>query len=245
MSNTTSQRPTIMKRVFAYGVRNIALAAISSLCAFTAAPASATVIWELNPDKLNAPAGSTTLAYTSEGYTITASGYDNNGGIGTATELFYKSVGPFNGASETGLGVANTRNHELRRGSTASNPFDFIQFDLTSILSAGATSGAISVASVQSGESFTLWGSNVAGTLGTQLVTYGTDLTFESLPDFGQYDYYSIAVATGGGVIPFAISAEFPAVPEMSALLPIVGLMVAVGSTHALRRRKMAKASLV
>jgi len=32
-------------------------------------------------------------------------------------------------------------------------------------------------------------------------------------------------------------------VPEMSALLPIVGLMVAVGSTRVLRRRQMAKAA--
>ncbi len=58
-------RSELMERVFTLGVRNIALGAISLLCAFTAAPASATVIWELNPDKLNAPAGSTTLAYTS------------------------------------------------------------------------------------------------------------------------------------------------------------------------------------
>ena len=33
-------------------------------------------------------------------------------------------------------------------------------------------------------------------------------------------------------------------IPEMSALFPIVGLMVAVGSTHVLRRRRMAKASV-
>ena len=34
-------------------------------------------------------------------------------------------------------------------------------------------------------------------------------------------------------------------VPEMSALFPIVGLMVAVGSTHILRRRRMAKLAVV
>ncbi|MEY2482765.1 MAG: hypothetical protein QOK24_1293, partial [Verrucomicrobiota bacterium] len=32
-------------------------------------------------------------------------------------------------------------------------------------------------------------------------------------------------------------------VPEMSALFPIVGLLVAVGSTHVLRRRRMARVS--
>ena len=33
------------------------------------------------------------------------------------------------------------------------------------------------------------------------------------------------------------------AVPEMSALFPIVGLLVAVGATHILRRRRMARIS--
>ncbi len=51
--------------------------------------------------------------------------------------------------------------------------------------------------------------------------------------------------STEGGFEETRLIAGITPVPEMSALFPIVGLVVAVGSTHALRRRKMAKASLV
>jgi hypothetical protein len=46
-----------------------------------------------------------------------------------------------------------------------------------------------------------------------------------------------------GGFEETRLIAGITPVPEMSALFPIVGLMVAVGSTHILRRRKMARAS--
>ena len=48
---------------------------------------------------------------------------------------------------------------------------------------------------------------------------------------------------SSGGFEETSLIAGITPVPEMSALFPIVGLMVAVGSTHILRRRKMAKAS--
>jgi hypothetical protein len=50
--------------------------------------------------------------------------------------------------------------------------------------------------------------------------------------------------ASQGGFEETRIIAGIVPVPEMSALFPIVGLMVAVGSTHVLRRRRMAKASV-
>jgi hypothetical protein len=46
-----------------------------------------------------------------------------------------------------------------------------------------------------------------------------------------------------GGFEETAIMQGFSPVPEMSALFPIVGLLVAVGSTHVLRRRRMARVS--
>lgn len=213
----------------------LALAAAAAL----SSSATATVVWQLNPNHLNAPAGSTTETYTQQGYTITATGYDNTNGTGTPTQLYFKSVAPINGANEVGLGVNNTANHELQAGSTSSNPFDFIQLNLTSVIAAGATSGGISVSSVQSGELFSIYGSNTAGVLGTQLGgTFGSssDNTFVNLPNFGQYNFYSIAAASGD-VIATAVEANFPAVPEMNALFPLIGLGIAVGSTHILRRR--------
>jgi hypothetical protein len=57
------------------------------------------------------------------------------------------------------------------------------------------------------------------------------------------YQFWGNADAsTEGGFEETALIAGITPVPEMSALFPIVGLMVAVGSTHALRRRKMAMA---
>jgi hypothetical protein len=47
-----------------------------------------------------------------------------------------------------------------------------------------------------------------------------------------------------GGFEETRLIAGITPVPEMSALFPILGLMVAVGSTHVLRRRKMASASV-
>ena len=48
---------------------------------------------------------------------------------------------------------------------------------------------------------------------------------------------------TAGGFEEFALVKNMTPVPEMSALFPIVGLLVAVGSTHILRRRRMARIS--
>jgi hypothetical protein len=211
-------------------------------------PAFATVVWQLNPNNLNQPTGTTTESYTSGGYTITASGYDNTNSqgslrLGTPTELYFKNVGPINGAFETGLGVNNTADHELTAGSSPSSPFDFIQLNLTSILQAGATNGAVNVTSVQSGEAFTIFGSNIAGAKGTQLGgTYSSsfDNMFVNLPNFGQYDFYSIAAAEGDVIIK-AVAADFPAVPEMNALLPITALLGAIGLAETVRRRRLAR----
>ncbi len=45
----------------------------------------------------------------------------------------------------------------------------------------------------------------------------------------------------GGGTAQFTTTRRVTAVPEMSALFPILGLLVAVASTTILRRRRMAK----
>jgi hypothetical protein len=197
------------------------------------------VVWDLNPNHLDQAAGSSTVAYTQAGYTITASGYDNNNGVGTAHELYYKNKTDNNGAVEFGLGLVNTTDNELQVGSDGT-PFQFIQFNLTSIVAAGFTDGKVKVGSIQAGEAFSIYGSNAAGILGTQLGgTFGsaTDNKFVSIPDFGLYKYYSV-VSADGDVLPISLSAEIPAIPEMNALLPIIGLIVAVGATNALRRRR-------
>jgi hypothetical protein len=205
--------------------------------ALVASTSPAAIVWDLNPNDLNAPAGSNTQVFTSGGFSITARGFDNNNGIGTPRELYYKNKPPVDGAVEFGLGLVTPHN-EINAGPNG--PLNFIQFDVTAILAAGMFNGQISVGSLQAGESFSIHGSNTLGTLGTQLSGPFPGLTFDNqfvaLPDFGLYNFYSI-VASSGNVLPVALSAEVAPIPEMYALLPIAGLVLLVFATKAWRKR--------
>jgi hypothetical protein len=205
---------------------------------FVAASSWATMVtWDLNPSNQNAAVGSSSHTYTSQSFSIIAYGFDNHGGVGTPHELFYKNAMDDAGAVERGLGLVGTPHNELQVSLTG--PANFIQFDLTSLITSGFTNGKISVGSIQAGESFAIYGSNAVGTLGLQLGgTYGSTFDNQSivLPNFGQYDFYSIVAATAD-VLPVSISADLPAVPEMNAMWPIVALMLVLVSTHAWRRR--------
>lgn len=57
------------------------------------------------------------------------------------------------------------------------------------------------------------------------------------------YQRWGNTDSTDGGFEETSLIRGFTPIPEMSALFPIVGLLVAVGSTHALRRRRMARVS--
>ncbi len=220
---------------------------------FAASPAWATLVtWELNPSNLNQNVGSSSRSYTISGLTglpggqtqasIIARGYDNVTGTNTPHDLFYKSTGPIGGASEHGLGIVGTDDNELGLKADGS-PAQYIQLDLRSILGQGFTGGEVEVGSVQAGESFKLFGSNTQGTLGTQLgSTFGAsfDEKFVAVPNFGTFQFISIAAGTGD-VLPIAFRANFPPVPEMNALLPILGLITAISSTTILRRRRASR----
>lgn len=218
-------------------IHRVRRAAVILCAAFVAAvaPASsrASIIWDLNPNQLNAPVGSSSHTFTSSGFSITAYGFDNNSGFGTAHDLFYKNVAPIGGAVEMGLGLTNTTSNEIQAG------LHFIQFDFTSMLAAGLLNGKISVGSIQANEAFAIYGSNTLGTLGTQVGgTFGSsfDNQFVSIPNFGQFHFYSI-VAAADDVLPVSIQADLPAVPEMNAILPIAGLLLLLLGTNVWRRR--------
>jgi hypothetical protein len=215
------------------------ISAALAIAFLTVSSAWGSIVWDLNPNHQNAPVGSSSHTYTSSGFSITAYGFDNHAGLGTAHDLFYKNVGPIGGAVEMGLGLTNTLNNELQVG------LHFIQFDFTAALAAGLFNGQLSVGSIQTGEAFSIFGSNTLGTLGTQVGgTFGSafDNQYVSIPNFGQFHYYSV-VAAEADVLPVSIRAELAPVPEMSALFPIVGLLAAVGATHLLRRRRLAERS--
>lgn len=195
------------------------------------------VTWELNPQGLNQPAGSSSVTITQYGYSITANGYTANGfGAGTPLELFYKNAG----TDELGLGVVGTSHNELESINGA--PGQFIQLDLSALLSrGGVTNGMLQVGSIQgdSNDTFTIYGSNTAGVLGVQIAGVfdsSSDGVFVSIPNFGAYNYISIG-ALSGDILPEAFRATCMAIPEMSAFLPILGLFLAIGGSRLLRRK--------
>src|SRR5947207_12695412 len=177
------------------------------------ATARATVVWDLNPTQQSAPVGGSSHTYTSSGFSITAYGFDNHSGIGTAHDLFYKDQSPIGGAVEMGLGLVNTLDNELQAG------LHFIQFDFTAALAAGMMNGQLSVGSIQPGESFVIFGSNTLGVLGTQvsnLFGSSVDNQFVNIQNFGQFNYYSVMAITDD-VLPVAVRADVNPVPEMNA----------------------------
>lgn len=205
--------------------------------ALVALSANATLVtWNLNPNNLNQPVGSSSRVYTVSGYAITAYGYDNNNGNGTLHQLFYKNAG----ADELGLGLVNTPNNELQVNEWGT-PLQFIQLNLSSILSQGFTNGRIEIGSVQCGESFNLYGSTTLGQLGTRLnsTPYGSnyDLQFVSVPSFGFYRFISV-VAAAGDSLPVAFQATIAPIPEAASLLPAALLAIAATVFEARRRRR-------
>jgi hypothetical protein len=206
------------------------------------------VTWSLNPNNQNGPAnagGLHAVNFTVSGSTITARGFDTVS-IGTTNlphDLVYKYTNPIGGAIENGLGLANVPDAELFSNPNGT-PANYIQLDLSSILAQGFTNGQLSVGSVQVGESFRLFGSNAVGNLGTQIGSAfgsGFDGNFVDIANFGSFKFISVAAGTGD-VLPVAFRAIVP-VPEVSSFFPVIGLIAAVGSTHFLRRRGLARAS--
>ena len=219
-------------------VMNGSLKVAGALCALVfatlIAAAQAAVVWDLNPNDQNAALGSNSHTFTNSGFSITAYGFDNHSGIGVGHELFYKNQPDNNGAVETGLGLRNTPNNEIQPG------LHFIQFDFTAALAAGMLHGQISVGSVQQGETFAFFGSNTLGTLGSQVggpFNSASDNQFISIPGFGQFNYYSV-VALNMDVLPVAIQADLPVVPEMNAILPIAAFIVLLAATNFWRKRR-------
>jgi hypothetical protein len=133
---------------------------------------------------LNMPNGTlgTSQTYTVNGVTITAYGF-NNGNPGTPTALYGKN----DGGDETGLGINSNVNHEIDINH-------FVQLDLNQVIAAGATSGTMSIGSMQAGEPANVYGSNTLGVIGTLLMTVPVTLdnTPFAIPGFPTYRYISV-----------------------------------------------------
>jgi hypothetical protein len=209
-------------------------ACILGLSALVSSASAALVTWDLNPGNLNQSLGAASHTFTSNGFSITAYGFDNNAGIGSPHTLFYKDDG-----IDHGLGLTGTLHNELQVGPNG--PLHFIQFDFTSILSLGFTDGQLKVSSVDPGEAFDIYGSNTLGTLGTKISLGGgpygdaDNNVFVNIPDFGSFEFISV-VAAIDDVLPWA----FQAVPELggtTAALALLAFFGVVMASRAIRSR--------
>ncbi|MGB4937653.1 MAG: SdrD B-like domain-containing protein, partial [Ferruginibacter sp.] len=133
---------------------------------------------------LNMPNGTlgTSQAYTVNGVTITAYGF-NNGNPGTPTTLFGKN----DGGNENGVGINSNVNHEIDINH-------FVQLDLNQVIATNATVATMSIGSMQAGEPANVYGSNTLGVIGTLLMTVPVTLdnTPFPMPGYPAYRYISV-----------------------------------------------------
>ena len=138
-------------------------------------------------------------AYTANGVTLTAYGYNGSGATGTPRALFGKTAG----GNENGLGIyATSADNEITTST-------FIQVDTNDLVAKGATNVQMLIGSVQSGEGYDIYGSNTLGTIGTKLLAGGTSESGFAMPGYGTYRYISVR-ASAVDVLLNAVSFVLP-----------------------------------
>jgi hypothetical protein len=160
-------------------IRVLAAAAIGATV--LSLPRAQAATWNFLDNSLNTSLGST-VSTSNSGVTISATGFSNDttSPFSNPANLYDKS----NGGSEVGLGFYSTLNHEII-GTYV------IEVNLANAINAGLGGFEFSMNSTSSGETWKVYGTNTANTLGTSLLTGSTqglgNLTF--LP--GSYTYYN------------------------------------------------------
>ena len=187
------------------------LIAMAALAAMTAAPVHASTFtfgW-VTPGDQNTVLGPS-YSQTVNGLTLTVYGLTAPATLtaaATAASLYAKN----GGAGETGLGLANdpAGDHEI---SVALR--DGVQIDFSNALAATPNATVtMGISSDQAGEGWALYGSNTLltvagnskteGALGEPLLTgsgsSANPTTTVTLPDWGQYTYYTLMATDPGG----------------------------------------------
>jgi hypothetical protein len=201
-----------MRRSFKLRLKLLALAAAGMACSL---PAFA--------DSFTAPGGNlgTSHTFTINGTSVTATGYSSTG---VTTNLYFKNFG----GDETGLGLAGSLENEISGTS-------FVQFGLNNSSFAGKGATLI-LGSVGAGESYSVYGSNVAGTQGTLLGSGGSsNLTF-TLPTVQPYQYVSVSAPKGNVLVQGVQTASISTPEPGTVFLLLTGMLGMIGAAAFLRR---------
>jgi hypothetical protein len=212
--------------------------ALRTLCcagALTACSAWATVVtWQLSPGGVGGNLGAT-KALSQSGYTTTAL-FDSTTVTDASHQVLFRTAAESETASETRTALADTLNNKLQASDTN------IQQESRLALSQGG--GQSSAASKQPDESLLFAASNTPARPTTELDDALAKNAFDE--EFVSVPTVQFALMARGSTDASVISAAnvgVAPVPEMSALFPIVGLIVAVSCTQILRRRRAAQQS--
>jgi hypothetical protein len=162
--------------------------------------------------------------FSVNGGNITATGYSNTG---VTSNLYFKN----NGGDETGLGLAGMPANEI-------SGTGFVQFGFGSFLAGTNGATQLHLGSVEFGESYNVYGSNMAGVQGTLLGSGNSAQTTFTLPATQPYQFVSVS-APKGNVLVQGIQAATStvSVPESGILvLLLTGMLGMIGAAALLRR---------
>jgi hypothetical protein len=202
-----------MRRKFKLRLKLLALAAAGITCSL---PAFA--------DSFTAATGNlgTSHTFTVNGTNAAATGYSSTG---VTTNLYFKNFG----GNETGLGLAGSSDNEI-------SGTGFVQFGLNNSIFAG-NRVMIILGSVGAGESYSVYGSNVAGTQGTLLGSGSSRNTTFTLPTVQPYQYVSVSASKGDVLVQGIQTAASKSVPEPGTLsLLLTGMLGMIGGAAFWRR---------
>jgi hypothetical protein len=233
----------------------IVMAAVALGSTFAMAAQAKTYSWVFATSGNSGNVGSAAHTYldTTSTVSLSAHGYstaksDTGGNVinnmwntGTVSDLNLYNKYTAGNSGETGLGLNGTLQSEI--GTT-----NFIQFDVANLIAGKYTNLIFNISSIQKGEGYSVWGSNLAGTPGSLLKTFtytnGASVSNSFVaPLFGTYDYYSIGATSGNVLVQNGVSVDAPAVPEASTSAGFSGLLV-IGGLSMVRRRRVAAKKL-
>ncbi len=187
------------------------------------APASA-VDLSYNFDNPTGNLGNTHI-YTNNGVAITAYGF--NISPSHTLDLYGKA----DGGDENGLGLNIDPDHEI--GVT-----NFVQLNMSNVWATHPTSLTMSIGSVQAGEGWSLYSSNVLGSLGTLLFSGTTDSpnTFPISPIPNGNQYLSVTASSHNVLITTLSTKGQVGVPEPTTMV-ILGSSLAMAAMRKRQRK--------